>query len=98
MSQRWISKNIGMAVKDPAIVADIRHNQLHVYSRHIFFTPFYLPSAAQHLLALKEVDSGAALHKSHECHSIPTTHRHDEREVKLAVNTKLKNLKLPLEP
>ena len=99
MSHAWITKNIGIAVKNPSIEYEIRRNGAHVYARHLFYTPFYLPTAAQHLLALRAVvGSLGATHSSHENHSIPSTHRHDEQEVKMAVNAKHRILKLPLEP
>ena len=44
------------------------------------------------------VGSLAKRHAYHESHEIPTTHRHDEQEVKMAVNAKHRLLKLPLEP
>jgi hypothetical protein len=99
MSRRWIRKNIRFAVKDPAILLDLRNNDAHVYSRHLFYTPIYLPTAVEHLLALQaQKDSGGAMHNAHENHSIPPTHRHDEHEVKMAVNFKLRQLKLEQEP
>ena len=105
MSRNWISKNIRLAVDDRRIRTDIGQNGKNVYSRHLFYTPFYLPSAAQHVLALKDSkkpdntapDQLLALHDKHKDHSIPSTHRHDEREVLAAVNYKLGKLKLKLE-
>lgn len=98
MSRVWIRKNIGMAVKDQAIAYDIRTNHMHVYSRHLFYTPFYLPASKMHLAALSaRVGSAEAGHSSHEDHSIPSTHRYDEGEVKMAVNVKLTKLKLERE-
>ena len=99
MSHDWITKNIGTAVKNPAIEYEIRRKGGHVYSRHLFYTPFYLPSAVQHVEAVRaEVGSLAKRHAYHESHEIPTTHRHDEQEVKMAVNAKHRLLKQPLEP
>jgi hypothetical protein len=95
MSQDWIDKNIRIAVSDREILADFRTMGIRVYSRHIFFTPFYLPVAAKHLKAIQAKDSSAAsMHASHEGHSIPSTHRHGELEVKRAVNSKLRRLNL----
>ncbi|WP_312515216.1 hypothetical protein [Massilia sp.] len=94
MSRRWISKNIAAAVKDMQIGFEFRDRGHRIYSRHLFYTPFYLPAAAEHALALKSAESSAAvLHTSHQNHAIPSTHRHDEKEVKEAVNAKLKALK-----
>ena len=99
MSHDWITKNIGTAVKNPAIEYEIRRKGGHVYSRHLFYTPFYIPSAIQHAEAVRaEVGSLAKRHSYHESHEIPLTHRHDEKEVKMAVNAKHRLLKLPLEP
>lgn len=98
MSQDWIEKNIGMAVKDPEVLRDFRRFGLRVYSRHLFYTPFYLPTAAQHLLALQaEAGSAGAAHSNHDMHSLPPTHCHNESEVKAAVNSKLKRLNLAQE-
>lgn len=98
MSRKWIAKNIAAAVKDLYVVSDFRENRHRIYSRHLFYTPFYLPSAAQHLLALKAATgTPEALHSSHTDHSIPSTHRHDEIEVKRAVNLKLQKLNLAQE-
>ncbi|PHV15983.1 hypothetical protein CSQ90_15870 [Janthinobacterium sp. BJB303] len=102
MSQKWITKNIKDAVKFGVIadareiVEEIRINGTKVYSRHLFYTPFYLPSAAEHEKALLEDERDK--HEKHADHDIPSTHRHDEREVKAAVNHKHAKLGLPLEP
>lgn len=99
MSWAWIRKNIFYAVKDKAIIRDIRSNYKYVASRHLFYTPFYLPTAATHLAALQSEESSAgALNASHKNHSIPSTHRYGEAEVKRAVNAKLSKLELDLEP
>lgn len=96
MSQEWISKNIRIAVKDEAIALDIISKRTKVYSRHLFYTPFYLPSAAAHEKALLEDEREK--HEKHTDHDIPSTHRHDEQEVKAAVNHKHTKLGLALEP
>jgi hypothetical protein len=105
MSQKWIAKNIRVAVSDFRISQEIVEGGTRVYSRHLIFTPFYLPSVAQHVLALKDsvhaVGESAehilALHEKHKGHAIPSTHRHDEKEVKAAVNYKLQKLNLDQE-
>ncbi|PJC96238.1 hypothetical protein GQ37_022780 [Janthinobacterium sp. BJB1] len=96
MSQEWISKNIRIAVKDEAIALDIISKRTKVYSRHLFYTPFYLPSAAAHEKALLEDEREK--HEKHADHDIPSTHRHDEQEVRAAVNHKHTKLGLALEP
>ena len=84
MSHEWITKNIGTAVKNASIEYEIRRNGAHVYARHLFYTPFYLPTAIQHVSALRAVTgSPEAMHSSHESHLIPSTHCHDEQEVKM---------------
>ncbi|MCA1859147.1 hypothetical protein LE191_03340 [Janthinobacterium sp. HSC-3S05] len=94
MSQEWISKNIRIAVKDEAISLDIISKRTKVYSRHLFYTPFYLPSAAAHENALLE--DGREKHEKHADHDIPSTHRHDEQEVKAVVNHKHTKIGLAL--
>ncbi|MYN18764.1 hypothetical protein GTP81_18605 [Rugamonas sp. FT107W] len=102
MSQRWIAKNIKDAVKvgivagAREIVDDIQINGTRVYSRHLFYTPFYLPSAAEHEKALLENERNK--YEKHADHDIPSTHRHDEQDVKAAVNHKHAKLGLSLEP
>ena len=95
MSREWIEKNIRAAGVDRLVIDDFKMLAKKAYSRHLFYTPFYLPSAAQHLQALK--DNEPKKHKKHKNHQIPTTHRHDEQEVKAAVNHKHAKLGLPLE-
>jgi len=98
MSHAWIIKNIGAAVKNAAIEYEIRRKGEKVYARHLFYTPFYLPSAAKHAAALRMTNGSVSeMHKSHIVHSIPSTHCYNEYDVKAAVNKKHKLLKLPLE-
>ncbi|RFP28733.1 hypothetical protein [Duganella sp. BJB476] len=92
MSHRWIGKNLFSAV-GRVLEVDIKQ---FGYSRHLFYTPFYLPSAAEHEKALLEDERGKP--EKHANHDIPSTHRHDEQEVKAAVNHKLAKLSLTLEP
>ncbi len=102
MSHVWIEKNIRNAIKPGSvpdartIITDIEAYGAKVYSRHLFYTPFYLPSAALHEKALLENEPGK--HEKHTDHDIPPTHRHDESDVKAAVNRKHTKLGLPLEP
>ena len=91
MSHRWISKNLFSAV-GRVLEVDIKKIG---YSRHLFYTPFYLPSAGEHEKALLENEPGKP--EKHTNHDIPSTHRHDEQEVKAAVNYKLAKLSLKLE-
>ncbi|MCU6497830.1 hypothetical protein LPN04_08510 [Rugamonas sp. A1-17] len=91
MSRAWIVKNIKSAVGHE-LAEDIKRNG---YSRHLFYTPFYLPSAAEHEKALLENERDK--HEKHADHDIPSTHRHDEQEVKAAVNHKHAKLGLKAE-
>lgn len=96
MSQVWIENNIRRAVRNQEVSYEIASHGIRVYSRHLFYTPFYLPSSAAHLKALHE--GNRAAHEKHADHQIPSTHRHDEHEVKAAVNRKHVKLGLPVEP
>ena len=91
MSHRWIGKNLFSAV-GRVLEVDIKQ---FGYSRHLFYTPFYLPSAAEHEKALLEDERGKP--EKHANHDISSTHRHDEQEVKAAVNHKLAKLSLKFE-
>ena len=98
MSRAWIRKNIRAAVQDRVIATDISANHKHVYSRHLFYTPFYLPSAETHSLALRGVaEATGAMDSHHKKHKIPKTHQYGENDVKIAVNSKLLKLKLKQE-
>lgn len=57
---------------------------------------FILRSTYEHEKALLENERDK--HEKHADHDIPTTHRHDEQEVKTAVNHKHAKLGLALEP
>jgi hypothetical protein len=89
MSNRWVFHNLVKAV-GLVLANDIR---LEGYSRHLFYTPFYLPSAIQHALAVAQGNPGN--HKAHEDHEIPATHRYDEDELRAAVMRKLGLLEEP---
>jgi len=95
MSQRWISNNIQKAVDDISIANEIKIYRTARYSRHLFYTPFYLPAVVKHLDALRKGEPGKP--ERHKDHRIPSTHCHGELDVKAAVNQKLEKLGLPLE-
>lgn len=76
MSRAWIVKYIKSAVGHE-LAEDIKRNG---YSPHLFYTPFYLPLAAEHEKALLKDERDK--HEKHTDHDIPSTHRHDEQEVK----------------
>lgn len=93
MSQAWIDKNIARAVPDLYVINDFRRKGTTAYSRHLFFTPFYLPAAAQHAEALGgRIPGLATVDRPHTSHDIPSTHRYGEQEVMRAVNAKHRKL------
>ena len=95
MSRKWIAKNIKTSGLDRFVIDDFAKFGKNVYSRHLFYTPFYLPTAAEHEKALLENEPEK--HEKHANHDIPSTHRHDEQEVKAAINHKHAKLGLELE-
>jgi hypothetical protein len=82
MSKVWIELNLDLAVGGD-LADDIL---LQGYSRHLFYTPFYLDSAREHANAV--VRGNKDDHEAHRDHRIPVTHRYDEDEIKAAVNRK----------
>ena len=95
MSREWIEQNLLSAVGDPTLKRSI----LLSYSRHLFYTPLYLESMIQHEKALLSVIGQSWPLKLpdpslHTNHSIPNQYRHDENEVKAAVNTKKDRLRI----
>ncbi|MCA1859144.1 hypothetical protein LE191_03325 [Janthinobacterium sp. HSC-3S05] len=90
-----MQKNIKSPGLEKSVVDDFKDGGIKVYSRHLFYTPFYLPSAAEHERELLEDEREK--HEKHANYDIPSTHRHDEQEVKAAVNHKHAKLCLPLE-
>lgn len=97
MSRAWIDKNIARAVPDLHVVNDFRRKGAAVYSRHLFYTPFYLPAAFEHAAALRgRIPGQATVDAPHTSHAIPPTHRYNEAEVLNAVNAK--RGKLGLQP
>lgn len=95
MSREWIEQNLLSAVGDP----NLKRSILLSYSRHLFYTPLYLESMIQHEEALLSIsDQGWPLKlpdsSLHTNHTIPTQYRHDENEVRNAVNTKKERLRV----
>lgn len=95
MSREWIEQNLLSAVGDPTLKRSI----LLSYSRHLLYTPLYLESMIQHEKALLSVVGQSWPLKLpdpslHTNHSIPNQYRHDENEVKAAVNTKKDRLRI----
>jgi hypothetical protein len=85
MSHEWIEANIGTAV-DRTISNEILIKKSKVYSRHLFFSPLYHPSAAQHAAARS---SGAAEteHRDHDAI------HYNDGEIKMAVNKRKASLR-----
>ena len=80
MSIEWIAKNINKAVPE-SLLDDVKYS----FSRHLFYTPLYLPSAAQHAKARFE-SSDAASHAEHHAF------HYEESAVKTAVNKRKRSL------
>lgn len=87
MSREWVQKNIRNAV-GLGISEDVKKRG---YSRHLIYTPMWLPAMAQHA---KAVAAGTAdkeaTHRDHDV--LPNLH-YEEAEVKAAVNKKKANLR-----
>ena len=86
MSREWIDKNLRAAVG--RVAPDIRKKG---YSRHLLDIPRYVPSGKQHAEAYEKGNSRQA--STHTDHDVPKDHRHDEDDVKRAVNIKKTNLR-----
>lgn len=85
MSHPWIKKNIGKAVADD-IADDIKFKGKKIYSRHLFFSPQYVPSALQHSKALRErLPDGE--------HAVHDAIHYDENAVSNAVKQRINGLK-----
>ena len=84
MSDDWIDQNLGAAV-GASLVASIRR---HGYCRHLLYVPFYLPSAAEHEVALMRGDE-----HGHSDHQLPLTHHYHDAEVEAAVKRKKARLR-----
>ena len=92
MSHEWIEKNIkNKNTVPPDVLAHIKKKRKAVYSRHVFNIPRYLSSGKQHAEAYAKGTSGQA--STHTDHDIDEDHRHDEDDVKRAVNVKKTNLR-----
>jgi hypothetical protein len=82
MSRAWIRHNLDKSV-GVALSNDIAATG---YSRHLFYTPFYLESALQHAEAILKGDENN--HGAHLDHTIPLNHRYDDEDIRVAVNHK----------
>lgn len=90
MSREWVRANIKRAVSD-AIADEIMLKGEKVYSRHLIYTPMWLPSMAQHA---KAVATGTANNEAtHRDHDVLANLHYEEAEVKAAVNKKKANLR-----
>lgn len=81
MSDEWIIKNIKSAVENREAANEIFVKKRKVYSRHLFFSPYYHDSGspAAHQLA-KKTGKPPSEHKEHDAF------HYNEGEVKTAVN------------
>ena len=94
MSHEWIAKNANKAVNNPMLTHDILYGgagKSVQYSRHLFDIPRNLPCAEQHAQAYEKGTTGQA--STHTDHDVDKNQRHDESDVKRAVNIKKANLR-----
>ena len=85
MSYEWIAINLQKEVGP--LKRDVEKN----YSRHLIHAPRYLPSAEQHAQAYEQGTAASA--STHTDHDVRKENRHNENDVKRAVNTKKANLR-----
>lgn len=93
MSREWIAQNIRRAVTHE-IVLDFKIKGHKAYSRHLIYTPMWLPAMTQHAAAVAgNTAHQEATHRDHDV--LPNLH-YEEDEVKAAVNRKKANLRSKL--
>lgn len=83
MSHEWIENNLEKAV------GKLKRDVLVNYSRHLFYTPLWLPSAISHEKAYLNNSKADA----HSKHDIASQLCYQESDVKLAVNKKKEKLR-----
>ena len=86
LSHEWIIKNITKAVSR-SVSNDILIKKQAVYSRHLFFSPLYHPSAADHAAAALSVVLTEKAHAHHDAF------HYDEIAIKSAVNKRKERLR-----
>lgn len=86
MSREWIEVNLRQAV-GPVLVRDV----LVGYSRHLIYTPMWLPSTIEHAKAMAA--GTGAQESTHRDHDVMPNLHYEETEVKAAVNKKKAGLR-----
>lgn len=93
MSRAWVEKNMIQAV-GRSVARDVLKlapgNDTN-YSRHLIYTPMWLPSMAQHAAAVAK--GSADMETTHRDHDVIPNLHYEEAEVKAAVNKKMTNLR-----
>lgn len=91
MSREWVEKNVKSAVPKSVALQFIEMGD-QAYSRHLIYTPMWLPAMTQHAKAIAEGSAHQeATHRDHDV--LPNLH-YEDTEVKAAVNKKKANLRL----
>lgn len=85
MSHSWIEARLPDAFSSQSLADTVARLG---YSRHLLYVPFYLPSAVEHVAALRNGDEHA-----HEDHAIPSTHHYRDKEVGDAVKLKASRIR-----
>ena len=90
MSREWVRENIAKAVpKDVAAEFTVRRE--NAYSRHLVYTPMWLPSTIEHA---KAIAAGTAANEAaHRDHNVLANLHYEEAEIKNAVNRKKATLR-----
>jgi len=92
MSHEWIVKNISKSLSGhPTIAIEILEQGKKIYSCHLIYAPRHLASARQHAEAYEQGSYTKA--STHTNHDVPPEYRHNDHDIKVAVNTKKANLR-----
>jgi hypothetical protein len=91
MSREWVRANIKKAVADDIADVILLRGQ-KIYSRHLVYTPMWLPAMAQHATAV--ATGKANQENTHRDHDVLPNLHYEEDEVKAAVNRKKSNLRV----
>jgi hypothetical protein len=87
MSREWIEANMLRAVG-----SRLERMVLTQYSRHLVYSPMWLPSMAQHAKAVAE--GAGDREETHRDHDVLPNLHYEEAEVKVAVNKKKAALRM----
>lgn len=86
MSREWIQVNLRKAI-GPAVARDV----ILGYSRHLIYTPMWLPSTIEHAKAMAA--GTTAKETTHRDHDVLSNLHYEELDVKAAVNKKKAKLR-----